>query len=239
MKEKTKNYLDQVSEFHETFKHPILGLPQIPDKKRCRLRMSLLQEELSELQLAINYGNLVDVADAFCDLQYVLSGAILEFGMKDLFDELFNEVHRSNMSKACDSEEEANKTIQHFASIGVKCYAKLNHPKNNWLVYRSDDDKTMKSINYSPADLIGILRKHPSSKQIEAVLKWLNENKNLEIKKKYYRGSFTLQPIEINVTHIVDGILLIIDEVIFENGEKIRVSEKPLYGFKLIDKSLK
>jgi predicted HAD superfamily Cof-like phosphohydrolase len=41
----------------------------------------------------------VEIADALCDLQYVLSGAILEFGFGGKFKSLFEEVHRSNMSK--------------------------------------------------------------------------------------------------------------------------------------------
>ena len=34
-----------------------------------------------------------------CDIQYVLSGAICEFGMASIFKTLFDEVQRSNMSK--------------------------------------------------------------------------------------------------------------------------------------------
>ena len=75
--------LNQVAEFHRTFKHPLPVNPAIPSKDRCQLRISLLKEELTELEDAIQAGDLVAVADAFCDLQYVLSGAILEFGLGD------------------------------------------------------------------------------------------------------------------------------------------------------------
>ena len=92
--------LNQVAEFHKTFNAPILDTPQIPSKERAALRVSLLQEELDELKKAIEDNDLVEVADALCDLQYVLSGAVLEFGLGEKFVELFNEVHRSNMSKA-------------------------------------------------------------------------------------------------------------------------------------------
>ena len=51
--------------------------------------------------MAIKDNNLTEVADAPCDLQYVLAGAILEFGMGAKFRALFSEVHCSNMSKAC------------------------------------------------------------------------------------------------------------------------------------------
>ncbi len=42
--------LNQVAEFHKTFDHPILDQPTIPAKKRCDLRVSLIQEELNELK---------------------------------------------------------------------------------------------------------------------------------------------------------------------------------------------
>mgnify|MGYP000244358821 FL=1 len=98
--------LNQVAEFHRTFNAPILDTPQIPSEQRCQLRVSLLQEELDELAQALKDKDLVEVADALCDIQYVLSGAVLEFGLGDKFVELFKEVQRSNMSKACSTEEE-------------------------------------------------------------------------------------------------------------------------------------
>ena len=95
--------LNQVAEFHKTFNAPVLKKPQIPSNQRCELRVSLLQEELDELSQAIKLGDIVEIADALTDLQYVLSGAVLEFGLGDKFVELFDEVQRSNMSKACNS----------------------------------------------------------------------------------------------------------------------------------------
>jgi predicted HAD superfamily Cof-like phosphohydrolase len=71
--------LTMVSEFHKLFDAPILDIPQIPDLKRAKLRVSLIQEELNELQEAIDNNDLVEIADALGDLQYVLSGTILEF----------------------------------------------------------------------------------------------------------------------------------------------------------------
>src|SRR5262245_35447747 len=99
--------LDLVAEFHTTFKHPILKEPGIPSEDRCKLRVALLAEELKELEVAILEKDIVEVADALCDLQYVLSGAILEFGLGDKFNALFQEVQRSNISKTCRTEKEA------------------------------------------------------------------------------------------------------------------------------------
>lgn len=148
--------LKMVAEFHETFKHPILSKPAIPSEDRCRLRVALIAEELRELETAIRDKDIVEVADALCDIQYVLSGAILEFGLGEKFRELFEEVQRSNMSKACSSEEEARKTIEHYKQKdGTECYYRKEGEK--WLVYRTADQKTIKSVGYSPTDLKKIL----------------------------------------------------------------------------------
>lgn len=150
--------LKLVADFHETFKHPIQNHPGIPPEERCKLRVALIAEELKELEQAIRDKDIVEVADALCDIQYVLSGAILEFGLGDKFKELFEEVQRSNMSKACSSEEEARQTVQHYLKKdGTECYYRRAGEK--WLVYRRSDNKTIKSVGYSPADLKRILQK--------------------------------------------------------------------------------
>lgn len=149
--------LRQVAEFHRTFGHPIEPLPVIPAEVRCQLRVSLIAEELEELKEAIGEGDIVAVADALCDIQYVLSGAVLEFGLGDKFKSLFDEVQRSNMSKTCKTLEEAEATVQHYLEKhGVEGY--IRQEGAYYLVHRASDHKTLKSINYSPADLEGILK---------------------------------------------------------------------------------
>ena len=150
--------LNQVAEFHTTFKHPVVDAPAIPAEDRCKLRVSLIQEELDELQEAIADNDMVEIADALCDIQYVLSGAILEFGLGNKFVELFNEVQRSNMSKACKSEEEAQATLDHYKQKdGTEGYYK--EVDGLYLVFRNGDHKTLKSVGYSPASLKPILDK--------------------------------------------------------------------------------
>jgi predicted HAD superfamily Cof-like phosphohydrolase len=150
------DYLGMVKEFHVLFNAPVLDTPQIPSTDRCKLRVSLLQEELNELQEAIDNNDLVEVADALADLQYVLSGAILEFGLGKKFNELFNEVQRSNMSKACENEVVAQATIEHYKQKdGTESdYKEVN---GKYIVYRNEDNKVLKSVNYSPANLPGII----------------------------------------------------------------------------------
>ena len=148
--------LNDVAEFHRTFALPVLDLPTLPPPDRARLRINLLQEELDELRQAIATKDLTEAADALADLQYVLSGAILEFGLGDRFAELFAEVHRSNMSKTCASPEEAEATLTHYRGLGQEGYVKSSG--ESYLVYRDSDHKVLKNINYSPADLASKLK---------------------------------------------------------------------------------
>ena len=94
-----KTTLEQVQEFHETYGLPVLDQPSISDEKTNVLRINLLAEELDELKEALEQGDLIETLDALIDLQYVLDGAFLSFGLQHVKDAAFNEVHRSNMSK--------------------------------------------------------------------------------------------------------------------------------------------
>jgi len=149
------DYLKKVEEFHKTFNHPVLEEPQLAPINRAQLRIALLKEELRELEEAIENNDLIEVADALCDLQYVLSGAILEFGLKDKFDEMFDEVQRSNMSKACQTIEEAEETMAKYSLEGVEVSA--TQVGDVFVITRNTDGKILKSINYSAAQLGQIL----------------------------------------------------------------------------------
>lgn len=148
---KSPDALADVEQFHEVFDLPVESAPIIPSEERCRLRINLLEEELKELKAAIERKDLVEIADAFCDLQYVLSGAILEFGFGDTFEKLFREVHRSNMSKVCQTLEEAQQTVEHYKAKGIDAYVQAK--ENIFVVYRKSDNKVLKSVRYSPAQL--------------------------------------------------------------------------------------
>jgi Uncharacterized protein conserved in bacteria len=146
------DYLKMVEQFHKTFDQVVLPEPAIPTGERCALRLGLIQEELDELAKAYNDGDVTEMADALADLMYVVAGTVLESGLKDKFNQLFAEVHRSNMSKACSSYAEAQATVEGY---GIPCdiRPKTLDGKDVFLVFRKSDNKLLKSINYSPADI--------------------------------------------------------------------------------------
>ena len=86
-----------VGDFMESMEQDVLIRPSFPEDSVQKLRLDLIEEELDELQYAIDNQNLVDTADALTDLLYVVYGAGHAFGI-DL-DDCFKEVHQSNLSK--------------------------------------------------------------------------------------------------------------------------------------------
>ena len=91
-----KNLLNDVRAFHEACGVPVLDKPTfVPE--RVELRQALLQEEVRETLLAMDRGDLVEIADGLADTIYVAVGAALEFGIP--LDRVWAEVQRSNMAK--------------------------------------------------------------------------------------------------------------------------------------------
>ncbi len=94
-----KTTLEQVQEFHETYGLPVCGAPDLSCEQTKALRINLIAEELEELKEALENNDMVEVLDALTDLQYVLDGAYLSFGLHGVKQAAFDEVHSSNMSK--------------------------------------------------------------------------------------------------------------------------------------------
>lgn len=87
-----------VREWHEAFGVPVEPAPVIP-ASRIQMRLAILEEEVRELRAAAEAGDLVETLDALCDIQYVLDGTFLEFGLHGAKAPAMAEVHASNMSK--------------------------------------------------------------------------------------------------------------------------------------------
>ncbi len=123
------------------------------DKKDADFVVNFVKEELAELELAIANGDIVEVLDAILDITYVcLGNGALSFGLKDKITAGYAEVQRSNLSKICSTEEEAQETVE-LRSIqqGELChYEKIG---NGYVVYRTRDKKVMKNKYWSEPDL--------------------------------------------------------------------------------------
>jgi predicted HAD superfamily Cof-like phosphohydrolase len=150
-----QSHLEMVKEWHKVFGMPIHNTPEKTTYSDLKLRINLLEEELEELKDALlgdNNEAYIDVLDALCDLQYVLSGAILQLGFSSIFDKAFHAVHQSNMSKAIDDYETALKERDVYCnSKDVDCVIKEQNGK--FVLVRSSDGKILKPSGYTPVDL--------------------------------------------------------------------------------------
>jgi predicted HAD superfamily Cof-like phosphohydrolase len=124
--------IDKVKEFHEVFGLDYHNTPSVEvPEKMIALRHRLMQEENDEYLEAAMNGNLSLIADALGDKLYILCGTILAHGLQEKIVEVFNEIHRSNMSKLDDEGKP---------------------------MYR-EDGKILKSNNYFLPDIKRILEK--------------------------------------------------------------------------------
>jgi NTP pyrophosphatase (non-canonical NTP hydrolase) len=153
MQVKKVPFVDEVEIFNSTFGKPNNYTPIVPnDKKLTDFVVNFIKEETDELAHAIQEKDIVEVLDAICDLLYVAVGnATMVFGLKDKLVDAYAEVQASNMSKSCETYDEAMETIDaHYKEHGP-CYTR--QVGDRWVVYRESDDKVMKSINYFAPNL--------------------------------------------------------------------------------------
>lgn len=94
-----------------------------------KLRRKILREEFNEYLDGEDNNDLVEIADALCDIIYIAYGTGVSYGLP--MDLLFDEVHRSNMSKL---------------------------DENGKPIFR-EDGKVTKGPNYSPPQLRSIIER--------------------------------------------------------------------------------
>ena len=128
-KENNMNYEDMLREFHVAYGLPNNIMVRRPTQSQSKLRQDLLVEEMIEYLQAEREHKIVDIADALADIVYIAIGTAVAYGIP--FDEVFKEVHRSNMSKLDES--------------GLP-------------IYRGDG-KVLKGENFTPPNLEDILFK--------------------------------------------------------------------------------
>jgi hypothetical protein len=146
-------FVNEVELFNATFGKPNNYTPVIPERKEWEFVYNFILEELEEYKEACEKGDIVEVLDALCDITYVsLGNGVMLHGLKDKFNDAYAEVQASNMSKACNSEEEAIETVNvRSEQQGEPChYEKVG---DFYIVYRTRDRKVMKSVNYFKPDL--------------------------------------------------------------------------------------
>ena len=88
---------DKVLEFRIKLGLPVSEVPVMLTYQRMSFYSRFLNEEMSELLLAREHENIVDMADAIGDLIYVLHGLAHEMGLP--MDKILSAIHEANMRK--------------------------------------------------------------------------------------------------------------------------------------------
>ena len=127
-----KKQLNAVKDFHDTFGLNYNDSPTVDlGKKIIELRFNLMKEENEEYIEAARNNDIIEIADALGDMLYILCGTIIEHGMSDIIEDVFDEIQKSNMSK--------------LGSDGKPIYR--------------EDGKVMKGPNYFKPNIRAILKK--------------------------------------------------------------------------------
>lgn len=153
MKNKNVPFVDEVEIFNQTMGKPNYYIPNIPEEQwQWEFVYNFILEELNEYREACKNKDIIGVADALGDIMYVLCNGIMLHGMKDKFMDIYQEIQKSNMSKACDTQQIAEQTvIERETTLGKPChYEKIG---DKWVVFRTEDRKVQKSITYFKPNL--------------------------------------------------------------------------------------
>ena len=152
---------EKIGEFNTAFGVKTNNTPQKDifdtDRKLIEYRLSLVNEEVQELNDAVKNKDFIEAADALIDTLYVVYGFCSSVGIDA--DKAFELVHKSNMSKLCVSEQEAKDTVKSYESddrYDSPAY-RLSDDGKHYVVYNKSTSKILKSINYNPVKFDSIL----------------------------------------------------------------------------------
>jgi predicted HAD superfamily Cof-like phosphohydrolase len=122
-----------VLEFHRHMcTDQIQDRPKFPDERIVKLREDLIDEEVKELKDAIDFNDIVGVADALADIQYVVNGMAVAFGIN--LDDVHREVHAANMRKTTGPVREDGKRLKPEGWIGPEIESVLYNQKSLTLI---------------------------------------------------------------------------------------------------------
>ncbi len=153
---------EKVTQFNRNFgvlkPGPITPNPQFlkTNAKETQLCLALIREEMKELSDAVNNDDYIETVDALTDILYVVYGMGCRIGVD--MDKAFDLVHENNMSKLCETEDDAIKTVRYYEAnkdkLGYDSPTYKKAPDDvHWVVFNKSTNKILKSCWWKPVDL--------------------------------------------------------------------------------------
>ncbi len=162
-----KTNFEKVTEFNAVMGQGIPDAPCVPSPAQQKLRLDLIMEEaIIELKDGLEKADLELIADAIGDGLVVIYGAANDCGMDA--DIILAEIHRSNMSKLCNTEEEAEYAVERYAAgdgyhgkySPIRAdYRPCQYPglEDKFVVFNADTGKTLKGPNFREPDMKSVI----------------------------------------------------------------------------------
>ena len=122
------------------------------NKKLLKLRYSLIKEEADEIKEALEKKDYGEIIDGCCDVIYVALGLMDAMGIDG--DKAFQYVQDCNMSKFCDTEEDAKKSVQKYLDDKNCVYDspdyRYNEKSGKWVIFNKSTGKILKAYHFKP-----------------------------------------------------------------------------------------
>lgn len=179
--------VSKVKKFQELFD----SVGTKPNFDNWKLRVSLIQEELNELKQAFEANDMVEVADAYGDIMFLVLGGVYKHGIP-YFDKIFDEICDSNLSKSDKTLDDAMLSKEKYSKDGIETH--IQAKDDRFIIRRNEDNKILKSHKYTPVSLEKYFTIDDLDQELDQILDELkeyienNDNQTITIAHRLLEG---------------------------------------------------
>ena len=121
-------------------------------KDSNHISLNKIKNTLEELEVSIDTKNFESVSEKTTEIIYLTYLLGVHLGIN--LDRSFDLVHCSNMSKICDTEQNAKDTVEWYKTNETRYDSpSYRHSEYGYVVFNESTGKILKNINYKKVDL--------------------------------------------------------------------------------------